>query len=355
MRLGRINPPGLQQNMVDKLLKFLLLISPIAYTSGINPEKLELIFFHLGVMGLFIASLYDFPKKANAIPKGVIGILGACILNVAIHSFQIPSLGVLLNVFLFFIGLNIASQYMEKPESYYKYIAIAAIINCAVWLIQTYLINFLPFSSNIIGVRPENGGLFGVTPRLFNYFSIIIPILFSVSPLFLLIPLLSVIGNQYTPIVTTGMTLLSVVKTKKSKAALLSSVAIFGIFFFNHIYKSFQVRHKDIFPQVIIGAAQIPFIGHGLGAYYKTFGSDSFNIILLLGYDLGVLGIMALGYAIWELRKLFKLNVATISLLAVLAVSMIDYVIEIPRLWFTLMFIIAAFITQKKVGEYASN
>jgi hypothetical protein len=103
-----------------------------------------------------------------------------------------------------------------------------------------------------------------------------------------------------------------------------------------------------MFPQIVIESAKIPFIGHGLGSYYQKFGIDSFNLLLLVWYDLGIFGLAVLGYAIWEVRKLFKLNVATMSIVAVLLVSMFDYVIEIPRLWFTLMFIVAAFLIQKK-------
>jgi hypothetical protein len=49
--------------MVNKLLKILLLFSPIAYGVGIPLEKFDLIFFYLAVLSLFISSLWDKPRR----------------------------------------------------------------------------------------------------------------------------------------------------------------------------------------------------------------------------------------------------------------------------------------------------
>jgi len=335
--------------MFDKVLKLLLLISPIAYTIGIKPEKFELMFFHIGIMVLFIASLLSMPRKIGlVIPKGIVLMFALCVLSVAIHSFQTQSLGVLINVFFFFIGLNLVCNYMGEVNQFYKYIAWAAGINCAVWLVQRYCINFIPFGVPAGDSLALSGGIFGTTPRLFNYLAIITPILLSISPLFFIIPILSIIGKQFAPVVTTGLYLLSMAKTLSRKIVFIVGSVALLVLFHKHIFEAFRVRIHDIFPQVIIGIGQIPFIGHGLGAYYHTLGADSFNLFLLLGYDLGVIGMFALGYAIWKARKLFKINVATMSMVSVLVVSMFDYVIEIPRLWFTLMFIISSFITQEE-------
>jgi hypothetical protein len=291
---------------------------------------------------LFLASLLDKPKREFTMPKGIIGILLLCIVSVFIHSFQILSLGVLLNIFIFFVGLSIVCKYAGDPKQFYKYITLAVVINCGIWLAQKYWFNFLPFENN-----PLSGGLCGTTPRLFNYLAIVMPIVFSVSPLSLAIPLLSILGGQYAPIVTSGITVFGALKLHRDRVVAIGTMVIGCIFLYSHIFESFRVRSQDIFPKAITEAAKLPLIGHGLGAYYQQMGNDSFNIFLLLGYDLGILGVFILGYALWESRKLFKFDVISMSMISVLAVSMFDYVIEIPRLWFTLMFVIAVFLTQK--------
>ena len=331
--------------MVNKIFKLLLLISPIAYTTGMKPEKFELIFFHFGVMALYIASLFDIPKRTRSIPIGVTAILSLCVVSTIIHSFQMASLGVLLNLFIFYIGLGIVINHLDGHKSYYKYISWAVIINCAVWLIQNYIINFLPF------VTYESGSFFGSAPRLFSYLSILIPILYSVTPLFLFIPLLAIIGKEYSSILISAMVLFGTFKSIKIKGLIISGLGLFSIIFLKNIIKSFDLRFKEVFPPAIMEAAKTPFIGHGLGAYYNQMGSDSFNILLLIWYDLGLIGVIVVGYAIWELRKLFKLNVATMSIVAILAVSMFDGVLEIPRIWFTLIFMVCVFLLQKENGE----
>lgn len=305
-------------------------------------------FFHLGMIVLFLASLLDTPKRSKVIPYGIIGILLLCFVNVAIHSFQLSSIGVLINIFLFYIGLNIVSCHMGEPKQYYKYIAWAVGINCFVWLLQRYLVPGILFPTYNI-----SGGIFGTTPRLFNYLAIVLPIVCSVSPLFFGIVLLSAIGVQHPPIVTAAIVLWSRFKWG-FRIILTGAIILFCLYFSGHIFGSIKIRLMSIFPPAISGAFQFPLIGHGLGAYYNAFGSDSFNILILLAYDLGFLGVAMLGYAIWELRKLFRLNVITLSVVSTFVVMMFDHVIEIPRLWFTLMFIIAAFITQKG-DDYVSK
>ena len=93
---------------------------------------------------------------------------------------------------------------------------------------------------------------------------------------------------------------------------------------------------------------KLPLIGHGLGAYYHNIGNDPFNSILSFTYDVGMLGLVLIGYGLWQIRKYFDWSIESLSLIAVIMASMIDYPLEIPRLWPTIAFIIAAFFIKNK-------
>ena len=44
--------------MVDKVIKLLILFSPISYLPGVALEKFDIVFFQVGCVALFIASMF---------------------------------------------------------------------------------------------------------------------------------------------------------------------------------------------------------------------------------------------------------------------------------------------------------
>lgn len=349
--------------MVDKLLKLLLLVSPIAFTSGIKPEKFEVMFFHFGVIALFMTSLLDIPKRDNIpITREIVLFLFLCITSTAIHSFQMFSIGTLLNLFLSCFALNLIYKYMGKPKQYYKYITIAAIINIIVYLLQRYYFNFLPFiPAN--GAINANGGILGTNSRLANYLAIITPTSFSY--LWFLIPIVSILLHQIPAIgifmMVLGVKLCHRIKTEGDITykvigglAFLSAMVFFWCYG-KYIHQELNVRLFFIWQPMISEICKAPLIGHGLGSYYAQVGTDPFNTYLAFTYDVGILGLTLIGYTLYRIRKYFDLSIASLSLIAVLSVSMIDYAIEIPRLWLTIIFIIAAFFIKQEETKNASN
>ncbi len=335
--------------MIDVALKLILLISPLAYTTGITPGKFEILFFHFSVLILFLASLLDTPKRENPIlSKGVVLFLSFCLVSTVIHTFQVFSVGTLINLFLFCIALNIIYRYMNKPKDYYKYIIVAAGINILVYLVQRYWFNFLPFESYVLG------GLFGSAPRLGNYLAIVTPITFSC--LWFIIPVIAVMASSLNPM---GIFVVMVIdKVRQEKKFMLPKVYIYGILIFifslsiyvlrASIIKSVLFRLNSFVVPTITEIFKLPLIGHGLGAYYHNIGNDPYNSILSFTYDVGMLGLVLLGYGLCKIKAYFDWSIESLSLIAVIMAAMIDYPLEIPRLWPTIAFIIAAFFIKTK-------
>jgi hypothetical protein len=338
--------------MVDKLFKLLLLISPIAFTSGIALDRFEIVFFHFGVIGLFMASLLDTPKrKSIPVAKEIVLFLALCFFNIAIHSFQFYSIGLFLNIFLFCLALNIVYQHMKEPKEYYKYIIIAAFINIVAYLGQRFYFNFLPFAPTVkvIGVI-EWGGIFGTAPNMANYLAIITPIIFSTF--WFAIPVMAVLLNQLLPaVVLAGMV---VWKVRKSKIRDILYVIVgvlsigFIIFYHKHILESIDLRLFRVYKPVIAEVFKTPFVGHGLGTCYIQFGTVVFNSFLPFIYDVGMLGLVLLGYIAYKIKGYLTLGIGTLSILTLILVSMLDSPIEDIRLWFTIIFIIASFFYPKE-------
>lgn len=334
--------------MIDRILKLILLISPLAYVTGIALGRFEIIFFHFCVLALFLASLLDSPKReCLLLSKGIVLFLSLCILSTVIHTFQVFSVATLINLFLFCIALNIIHRYMSKPKDYYKYIIIAAGINIVVYLAQRYCFNFLPFTSYHLG------GLFGSAPRLGNYLAIITPIIFSC--LWFTIPVIAVMAGSLNPI---GVFLVMVIKTiKENKEVSKFKIYFYGLIFIlstvfiyllhKHIMVSILFRLNSFIIPITTEVFKLPLIGHGLGAYYVNVGNDPYNSMVSFTYDVGILGLVLIGYGLWKIRKYFDLSIESLSLIAVIMASMIDYPLEIPKLWPTIAFIIAAFFIKE--------
>ena len=336
--------------MVDKIFKLLLLLSPIVFTTGILIDKFSVMFFHFGVIGLFMASLLDSPKrKPIPIKREIVLFLALCFFNIAIHSFKIPSIGIFINLFLFCLSLNIVYQHMKEPKEYYKYIIIAAGINIFVYLAQRFYFNFLPFAP-IVKVQGviEWGGILGTAPNMANYLAVITPIIFST--LWILIPIMVILLNQFIPIII--FMLMAIERFRFSKRLLVYiSGILFLLFlgiFHKHIIESIDLRLFRVYKPVITEIFKAPFIGHGLGVCYIQFGTTVFNSFLPFIYDVGFSALVWLGYTFYKAKSFFNWSIPSLSMVALLVTSNLDSPIEIPRLWFTIIFIIAAFFFPKE-------
>ena len=105
--------------MIDKLFKLILLISPIAYGVNINLTHFDLRFFQIGTIALFVASLFDKPKRDLTILKIPIALLlGLVVINSFWHKYQPLDIRCVEDLFFGIIALTILPRdilYLVSP------------------------------------------------------------------------------------------------------------------------------------------------------------------------------------------------------------------------------------------------
>lgn len=332
--------------MVDKVIKFMLLTSPLIYTSWMTPGRFEMILFYAYAFLLFLASLLDKPKRESAlVSRGIFCFLLFCFINSAIHSFPTQSIATLLNLTVFCVVLNTVFRYMRPPEKYYRYIRISAIFSIVVYLAQRYWFNFLPFTAYSLG------GTFGSIQRFANYIALIIPITFAA--LWFILPVIAVMSLSMNPICIYFMMLLSQIKKiplyRFTKIAMFLSASSIIIYLMrSKIMTSIMFRINSFISPTINSISHNLLIGKGLGSYYANVGNDPYNSIIAFVYDVGIFGLVLVGYGFFKIRKYFDWSIRSLSFVGLILVSMVDYPLEISRLWPTIAFIIAAFFIKPK-------
>lgn len=345
--------------MVDRVLKIILLFSPLAFAARITPGKFEILLFHLSLLLIFLASLVDKPQRESGIlSKGLAVFLLFGLINSAIHLFPAYSIATLYSLTLFCIFVDIVYRYMREPSSYYRYIKIAVIINIIVYLAQRYWFNFLPFTAYNLG------GIFGSGQRFGIYLAVVTPICFS--SLWFIIPIISTMTLSLNafPIFLT-MVLKEIYKKinwKNFESNLVQSAVFFLVFIATlgiitvlreKILTSILFRINSFIIPAIQGIFNSFLFGNGLGAYYNNVGNDPYNSLMMFTYDTGIFGLILALWGLWLIIKRLDWSIASLSLIGVILASMIDYPLEIARLWPTIAFILAAFFINKNRKEIA--
>jgi hypothetical protein len=339
--------------MVTNIFKILLLLSPIIYGFDKEPKVMDIVFFQVGSIILFLGSLWDKPKRELDIKLFVTSFLGLGILSLLWHGFTFIPMMVFLNMFLGIMVLTILIRYVEKPEDLFKYIVIAGILNLALFVSQR-IIKFDPIFDNNVGdptFPQEFGGFMGNSSSLAIYIALILPFLFNFSFYLALGVFAFFMFYCKEAMLFPVIIFLCFFKFNKfkSRAIILSLCLVIDFFFYKHFISSIQFRWVNIWKEAINEFFNRPFLGHGLGTFYFNYGSDSFNSYLPFIFGVGMLGIVWLFYVMkYFVRKFsFTYSLPDIALLSFLVISLKEYPVEMPKLWFTIIFIIACFIIKK--------
>lgn len=357
--------------MVNKAVILLLILSPVIYKAGMADKAIlfEGFIFEIGVVILFIASLFDKPIRELKNNWLIISFLGLCLFNIFCHSLtgsvQINNdivsvikpftVKYLRNALLIMLSLTIMIKYISNVESFYKYIVYAVIMNLLVFDIQ--ILGWYPISCN----EGLPGGFMGNSARFTNYLAITLPFVFGFSFWLFLV---SVIASlQIEPQVGTllvALLLLFVHINSKLFRGILAASFLGGVFAFTgHINKSLGTR----LPQWKTGIELFflnPVSGLGLGAVgevTKNMNSDSTlsNSLLQIILEGGI------GFGFWiynTLKAFFKkfdASTESMAILSLLMISLIEYPFEIKRLWFTIIFIISAFVIKQIDKEFSNG
>ncbi len=343
--------------MVDKLLKLLLLLSPIAYTTGILLTVFDLIFFRLGVIGLFCASLFDKPKRNVNLAIPIALVLGLCVFNLFSHSFNPIIFSYTINIFLALLSLSIIVNYASPLKEFTKWIVGAVLINISVFIVQKF--GFNPILNN----STENGGIMGNAPRLASYLTIISPVLFSYSLAF--IPLLLIVSlalKELTLLAIFPIYLFLRFKNKIVRSIIVGVLLLGAILLHRQIIFSLIHTRWLIWKPTLEAIFNHPLNGYGLGMF-STLSQKvgmyqvdyAMNSYLEFIFGAGLIGVVLIGLGIKKFIEHFDFSSESLSVLALLILALLEYPFEIPKLWFTIIAIVGFFIIKTKTKHREEN
>ena len=340
--------------MVTKLLKLLLLLSPICYGVNIPLEKFDIVFFVVSMMALFIASLLDTPKRE--IPKeinfAIISLWIIGLFNLFLNTFNQIVLSAFIHLSFVLIGIVIVARYIEEPKKLFKWIIWAGIINITVLLLQKIGYNPILDDSEIAMRAGEPGGIMGNAPQLGTYLALTFPIALSLNLwLGVLFIGAGILIKEYTIVLAAFVLLILPAKKELRILLVILFLSLIG-FLYKEIAQSLFIRWQ-LWKPTIEMIFNKPLLGYGLGIFpyianqFVTTTTHKidylFNSYLQFIFSVGILGAI---WLVWVIKKFIKkfINTADFSVLVLLILCIVEYPLEIPRLWITITAVIGFYI-----------
>lgn len=338
--------------MVDTVLKAILLLSPLFYVRDIPINNCDFFFYHFSVIALFIASMFDTPKRAMAGKRLIAYAMGLCLFSVLTHKFNVIVSNYAVNAFFAMTALTIIVTYCKDYKSCYKYIAYAGLINIAIYLVQRA--GFSPILQ--VTDTASMGAIIGNRPRFVIYACLLLPYLYSVNK-WLLVPAVIVTAltapNEFTlPLACLIFLLMHDVGLRwKVGVVALSIVAV--ALCHHHFMMAMQFR-AVVIGQSLVNFFNAPLYGLGLGVY--PLGQEQmttskidyaiYSSIMQFIVCGGLLTIPLLYEGMKRFVRYFRNSVPCKVLVILGIVSCIDYPLEIIRLWMTIIATVAFFTIQ---------
>ena len=345
--------------MVTNVLKILLLLSPICYLTGVHLQQFDIQFFQIGIMALFGASLVDSPvrqfPRENYIMAGLIGLL---FINIGLHRMN-PVVSInCLHFFMASVGLFIVVRYVNNPKSLYPYIVLPAVLNIIVFTLEKCGVHII-FQTIFVD---DPGGLMGNAPRLMTYLGLILPFMLNYSIFwFLACIACAVVGTEITLLASAAIVLFLKVKNMYFRLAVVVGSGV-GLYLFRESILTSLSSRMTTWVAVLTGFFKQPIAGYGLGIFpYKEFpvGVDPVNTTLTVFSSLlqfvtgiGILGALWLCFVLKKYKSHFTVTPASLSILSLTIFCIVEYPIEIHRIWLTIIAIVGIFIIESKQKEH---
>lgn len=338
--------------MVNKVIKLLILFSPISYFNGMDLGRFDLIFFELGAMLLFAVSLLEGSNRdKNIFPFAIVLILAGigCVAN----SFNVILMTNLINLFLGVMIVQIVANSEIEVKSLKKYILFAVGINILVFWGQ--MVGWSPILT--VSKAGQEGGIMGNSQRLVDYLAITLAFM---SPLMLFIAgMVALMSKQLALFVILGV-ILALRYGNVAKIVVLGAFVACCVFFWGHIGGSVSTR-LDIWKATIETLLSNPLLGCGLGIFPHISSQFvrpdggvtqyTYNSYLNLIFGVGVLTVWPLWLVISRFFKNFNISEIHLCILSILLLSLFEYPFEIPRLWITLAVLIGVYFKQEVQRE----
>ncbi|MBI4708233.1 MAG: hypothetical protein HY761_09985 [Candidatus Omnitrophica bacterium] len=337
--------------MVDKVIKAILLLSPIVYIRSVAMNNFDLVILHISAMVLFVATFFDKPKRDFVGQKYIVYLLGIGLFSAAMHGFNLFIMDYLVNVFLAVVCLYVVIRYCRDIEGCFKFIVYAGIINILVWVVQ--VMGFSPVIPNYKYME-TNGGIIGNAPRLSMYLSIISPFFIAMNKIWwvLLIPIPLIMREANILMALLLLFLLSDFRLNYK----LWVIAFFAgaMFLFHDKLINSIASRITTYKEVLTGFFNHPVSGYGLGIY--PYGQEMVNTkidyavyssLLQFIVGAGMLSIPLVYETIKRYIKNFSRFPESLSLAILLMLCIGEYPLEIKRLWITIIMITGFFVIRR--------
>ncbi len=332
--------------MVTKIFQLLLFLSPICIGADIDMDMFDITFFRTGIIVLFIGSLIDKSKRImpDYVNKIIFSLLGICMANLFIHNFALMVLHTQMNLFLGIVGFYIVYQYWDEKQSIRKCILWAGTLNLAFFISQK--LGFNPIFDKMPYIGQE-GAFLGNQPRLMTYFALLTPFL----PLWGLLGafLLGLYTRQIIIFAPITIILFMKAKSKREKIGIGIITLLAMIVLKDKILQALSFRFNMSYKPVLTAFFDRPLIGFGLGIRpipeLEVIGNSYFQFIV----GIGLLGAVWYGYVFKNLYKKLSNNIESIALISLGVIMLVEYPLELTRLWYLIMAIIIMFLIKSEV------
>lgn len=346
--------------MVDLVLKILVFSASLVYVPNVPIMRLDLIFFALGMIALFIASLFD--KKVRNGDFTLIAFLVAMGAGSLFFSgFNPVSMSSFINLFLAVVGFVTVFSYAKDIESIKKIIVYSAFINIFFMILQKFGWNLI-FNEGI--VHGEEGGLMGNASRLSTYLAIALPFMVEAHPAsLLLLFLIGAVEKEIGLLVVIAVYVCVKVYRRhfffnvNNKVSFIYAFVILGgiFFFFRDVIIHVSLANRlSIWKPTIEQIFERPWCGFGLGnlpvitsEYHHVVNQKPdfiFSSYLQLIFGVGLVGAVWIVLVLKELRKRFDYSPWGFSALSIAILSFPKYPFEIHRCWTVIVTVLACFL-----------
>jgi hypothetical protein len=306
---------------------------------------LDLILFRTGVIGLFMVSLIDKPKRQipQDILQIVLSLFTIAIINIFIHTFAPVTMMGFQNLCLGIIGFCIVYIYWDEKQDIRRYILYAGLINLLFFIGQRFgfnpAFNKMPFTG-------EEGGLLGNKQRLMTYFTLLTP--FLPMPFLIISFVLGIFTKQYIIFIPIALMLFAKRKMPFGRLIIALSTLIALYILRGRLFASLAYRFNNAWSPALTAFFKQCLIGFGLGARVlpdmEVIGSSYLQFI----FSVGIIGAAWIGYVFKTIYKKISFNRESVAFMTLTLVMTVEYPLEILRLWFLVIAILTMFLIKQK-------
>lgn len=356
----------LRGRTIERMLYAILFFCPVIYLVGTPLGRLDVIFFQVSSLVLIVSWLNIYAAFEFLTPFVVLIFAGVA--SLFLSGFNLGVTVNVINLFFFCTTVMVIREGILSGIFNSKQMIIMLLLasggNIAVLFCQKV---GLPYP--IEDYPGDEGGLMGNAPRLAGLLTILAPFAYKYCrPLFFLYAIASLFLGEIVLCFVCLLTIaLNVPKwTRHIQYYIVVLVgAAYVIFNHAHIMQSLTLRYVIWKPTIEV-ILQKPLFGYGLGVfplvanqifssqnvtfYNNRAAENCFSSFLNVLFSFGIVGGLALISYIWR-EASFRLDndkAVLTSLAALFILCIVEYPLEIPRLWMTIAVVVAIFLVKPK-------